>query len=195
MTIPYLIHDLRVATGSNDHVTKWAFHTRTDRWSRARAALALTILYCFLAYWFYQCLVAFIDDTFRLQAFAPTLERAYAAPVVTGPTPTPTPTQYDRVKADIEQVFGTDAPKALLLLQGDATHSCHENGALNPSATNVNTDGSTDYGVFQINNKWQKIDNEAFLFDPDINIRIAHNIYVRSGDSFKMWTCGKIDGI
>jgi hypothetical protein len=80
----------------------------------------------------------------------------------------------------------------MLLLTGD---KCHENKALNPNAVNDNTTWGgvgQDIGVFQINTDWQGVTNKAFLTDPVINIRIAYNIFVRSGYSFKLWTCGKV---
>lgn len=117
----------------------------------------------------------------------------YVTPTVT-PSPAPTVVStndnpsYTRIAAEIKRVFGPDTPKAMKLL------SC-ENSSLNPSITNTNAGGSIDYGVFQINNYWQKINNEAFLKDYTINIRIAYNIYTRDGDTFKLWTCGKKLGI
>lgn len=102
-------------------------------------------------------------------------------------TQAPQDPRYDEIKAYIYQVFGQDGGnKAMKLL------SC-ENHSLNPNATNYNSDsvGSIDRGVFQINNYWQKIDNPAFLYDYKINVLIAHNIYVRDGYSFKLWTCGR----
>lgn len=110
------------------------------------------------------------------------------------PTPTPVPKFDDptqkAIRKEIHNVFGEYAPKALLLL------SC-ENPSLNPTATNVNNDewNSTDWGVFQINDHWQKIYNPAFLTDYTINIRIAYNIFVRDNYSFKLWTCGRRLGI
>jgi hypothetical protein len=105
------------------------------------------------------------------------------------PKPTLAPDANQSVEASIKQVFGAHADKALKLL------TC-ENGHLNPKAMNHNRDKdgnilSTDYGVFQINNKWQKVGNERFLFDPEINIRLAWRIYQDSGYTFKMWACGQ----
>lgn len=101
--------------------------------------------------------------------------------------PEPTLSQSDTIKQEITTVFGVDSAKAFKLL------SC-ENHALNPLAINDNTKWGgigQDIGLFQINTIWQGVSNKAFLFDPSINIRIAHNIYVRDGYSFKLWTCGK----
>jgi hypothetical protein len=111
-------------------------------------------------------------------------------------TGVPTPTievqvePHDAITEEINQVFGNDAPKAFKLL------SC-ENHALNPNAVNTAGNfpvGSRDIGVFQINEYWQKV-NATFLFNPDINIRIAYQIYKDDGSSFHMWTCGRKLGI
>lgn len=126
-------------------------------------------------------------------AYAPTKiisPIAVAHAQMVSPTPTPTPTEHDLIVAEINQVFGKDAPKAFKLL------SC-ENGRLNPNAVNTNTDTyqSKDYGIFQINNHWQGVTNVAFLTDYHINIRMAYNIYTRSGNTFKMWSCGQRLGL
>lgn len=106
------------------------------------------------------------------------------------PTATPTPTQRDLIAAEIERVFGPDAPKAFKLL------AC-ENHALNPDAVNTAGNvpaGSRDIGVFQINEYWQKT-QARFLFEPDINIRIAYKIFKDNGYSFERWTCGRKLGL
>ena len=95
------------------------------------------------------------------------------------------------IEQDIKDVFGEYSDKAFLLL------SC-ENKSLNPKAHNDNTTWGgvgQDLGVFQINTKWQKIENENFLYDPAINIRVAYNIFSRDGFTFKLWTCGRQLGI
>ncbi len=96
----------------------------------------------------------------------------------------PRPTQEQRIRGEIQTVFGPDAPKAFRLL------AC-ENPSLNPSAVQVNADGSRDVGLFQINNRWQGVSNEAFLRDYPINVRMAYSIYTRTGHSFRLWTCGR----
>lgn len=124
------------------------------------------------------------------------------------PTPTATPSaepksaSYDKIDAEIKQVFGDHYKKAMLLLKGDGSKgACTENAGLNPSAVNKNTDTvqSTDYGVFQINDYWQGFRHDAkakqFLLDPHINIQVAWNIYKSNGYSFGQWTCGRIYGI
>jgi len=97
---------------------------------------------------------------------------------------------HNEITEEINQVFGSSAPKAFKLL------SC-ENHALNPNAVNTAGNfpvGSRDIGVFQINEYWQGV-NAKFLFNPDINIRMAYQIYTESGNSFKMWSCGRRFGI
>lgn len=114
------------------------------------------------------------------------------------PTATPIPEPVTDVEKEIKLVFGSHYQKAMLLLKGDGKGTCSENHALNPEALNDNTKWGgvgKDWGVFQINDKWQGVSNTAFLKDPAINIRIAWNIYKRSGYSFKLWTCGKVYGI
>jgi len=112
-----------------------------------------------------------------------------ATPIPTT-VPTPKTESYNQISGKIKKIFGPDAPKAFKLL------SC-ENGLLNPDAVNTAGNfpiGSRDIGVFQINEYWQKV-NAKFLFNPDINILIANQIYNESGKSFKMWSCGRKLGI
>lgn len=106
--------------------------------------------------------------------------------------PTPTPvieiktTEQQQIAEHIKEVFGEDADKAFKVL------SC-ENKALRPDAVNTTGNspaGSRDIGVFQINEYWQKV-NGRFLFNPKVNVEIAYQIFKESGNSFKMWSCGK----
>jgi hypothetical protein len=113
-------------------------------------------------------------------------------PVTGIPTPTiESPVEpHNAITEEINQVFGNDAPKAFQVL------SC-ENHALNPNAVNTAGNypvGSRDIGIFQINEYWQGV-NAKFLFNPDINIRMAYQIYKDDGYSFKMWTCGRRLGL
>ena len=50
---------------------------------------------------------------------------------------------------------------------------------LDPNATNVNTNGSTDIGLFQINSIHGE--DELSLFDVDKNIAVARKIYDKQG--------------
>lgn len=99
----------------------------------------------------------------------------------------------------IRDVFKEDADKALLLLKGRGKGTCSENKTLDPKAVNRNGNGSTDFGLFQINDHWngfkQPKRNDQMLFDPEINVRIAYRLFIDSGKSFKLWTCGKEYGI
>lgn len=114
-----------------------------------------------------------------------------AVPSVT-PTPTSLPVDPDkkRIVDDINKVFGAHANKAFKLL------SC-ENAALNPNAVNTagnSPAGSRDVGIFQVNEYWQRT-QAKFLFNPEINIRIAYQLYSENDNSFRMWTCGRRLGI
>jgi len=94
------------------------------------------------------------------------------------------------IRNKIREVFGDHADKAFKVL------SC-ENAALNPNAVNTAGNepaGSRDIGVFQINEYWQKTQGK-FLFDPEVNIKIAYIIFKDNGYSFDRWTCGRKFGI
>lgn len=116
------------------------------------------------------------------------------APVVHAQQPSISPTMrlsptISPVSAYIGEVFGADAYKALQLL------TC-ENTGLDPSRINKNHDEAQteDVGLFQINTHWQQV-SRRFLLNYKINTQAAYQIYVESGRSFKMWTCGRRLGI
>jgi len=91
------------------------------------------------------------------------------------------------IEKEIFNVFGKEHfDKAMIIVD------C-ENKGQDPKAVNVNSDKqkSKDFGIFQINNFWQEVGNEKFLFDPAINIRIAWRIFENDGYQFSLWTCGK----
>ncbi len=116
------------------------------------------------------------------------------------PTLSPTPIVVNEdVKREIIEVFGEYSDKAFLLLQGGGKGTCVENTNLDPKAVNLNKDGSKDLGVFQLNDNWhgfkKTVNNERYLLDSSINIRMAYRLFKESGDSFKLWTCGKAYGI
>jgi len=102
------------------------------------------------------------------------------------PAATPTPTEHDQIVGYIKQVFGTDSDKAFELL---TSPTCHENRTLDPDAVNVNADGSRDYSIFQIDDRWQGVQGK-FLLNWKVNVLIAKQLFDES-HSFKMWTCGQ----
>ena len=51
-----------------------------------------------------------------------------------------------------------------------------------------NTNGTIDWGAFQINDLWVKVFGTKFQTDYKENIRVAHEIWKRS-HSFNSWAC------
>lgn len=104
----------------------------------------------------------------------------------------------DTPEAYIKLVFGEDADKAFLLLQGDGTPgACAENRNLDPNAYNRNwskTPGvywSTDWSIFQINDKFHPVEALG-LKDWKANIWYAKRMFDNDGGTFsKRWVCGK----
>jgi hypothetical protein len=58
---------------------------------------------------------------------------------------------------------------------------------LNPQATNRNTNGSTDYGLFQINSVHSDLLAAGDWSDPDDNAAMAYQVWKRAGGSFSPW--------
>lgn len=62
------------------------------------------------------------------------------------------------------------------------------------SATNHNFNGSTDYGLWQINSIHSSILASGQWSDPSANAKMAHTVYANAGNSFSPWvtyTTGK----
>lgn len=148
-----------------------------------RAYLAAITVGIALAYAATPSIMSFVSDTRYQPAYAPTIEKAYAKPIV---LVTPTPDPKNLINQEIREVFGKDSDKAFRLL------SC-ENASHNPDAVNTAGNfpkGSRDIGVFQINEHWQATQGK-FLFNPSINIRIAKQLFDENGKTFHLWTCGR----
>lgn len=164
-------------------------YARIKRVKRAglKAYMALAIFLSCLVYAAIPPVTNWINDTKFQPAYAPTIKSAYAQVL---PTATPTVDPKQSIRDEIKDVFGKDADKAFRLLK------C-ENSSLNPNAVNTAGNfpaGSRDIGVFQINEHWQAVQGK-FLFNPDLNIRIAHQLYMENGRKFSLWTCGRKVGI
>jgi hypothetical protein len=93
-------------------------------------------------------------------------------------TPLAHTTQAEQIKAYIKQVFGDQADNAYKVL------AC-ENGRLNPNAKGMNTNGTSDVGIFQINSVHGV--PESYLKDWRVNVDIAYQIYKSSG--WSAWSC------
>ena len=75
---------------------------------------------------------------------------------------------------------GTDLPIAVAVAQA-------ESGG-NPLATHVNSDGSTDLGLWQINNRAHPdLIASGDWRDPASNARMAYSVWQAAGGSFSPW--------
>ena len=99
--------------------------------------------------------------------------------------PKPVYAIYAQPKTEREQIinyiierFGDQADNAMKVL------SC-ENHSLNPKARGMNTNGTSDVGIFQINGVHGV--PETYLKDWHTNIDIAYQIYKASG--WQAWAC------
>jgi len=75
------------------------------------------------------------------------------------PSPEPYTSEQDQIIAYIKEVFGKDAGQAIEIARCES--------GIRAEAINHNTEQrqTTDYGLFQINDHWQGINNTSFLFD------------------------------
>jgi hypothetical protein len=92
------------------------------------------------------------------------------------------------IRGAVLQSFGSQGGNALAVLQ------C-ENPQLNPSAIHHNADGTSDWGLFQINIVYNRgaFDYPQHLLEPAYNIAVALNVYRARG--WRDWTCGRILGL
>jgi hypothetical protein len=124
---------------------------------------------------------------------------AMASDVVESPVASPEPLEtIETPETYIRKVFGQDSQKAFLLLQGNGSGSCAENRHLDPKAFNRNwskTEGvywSTDWSIFQVNDKFHPVKELSLDTDWKANIDYAKRMFDRDGGTFgKRWTCGE----
>ena len=108
--------------------------------------------------------------------------------------PTPEPVIEHTPRSYIKEVFGEDADKALLLLNGD--ENCGgENKQLDPKVFYTNTDGKRDRGMFQISERWHPSVSDECAFDFKCNTDYAYRMFVNDNRTFVRWTAGRCMGI
>jgi len=95
----------------------------------------------------------------------------------------------DPIRKEIYMTFGQTNTE--VAIQALAIAQC-ESG-MRPTAKNRNTNGTEDYGVFQINTVHQKRFGTLYKTDPSENIHVAYEIYKKQG--FHPWVCARILGI
>lgn len=61
----------------------------------------------------------------------------------------------------------------------------------NPQATNRNSNGSTDYGLWQINSIHSQILASGQWSDPSSNARMAHQVFTDAGSKWTPWSAYK----
>jgi len=77
----------------------------------------------------------------------------------------------------IQKYFGDQAHIALAVAKAESS--------LNPKATNLNRNGSTDTGLFQINSIHGY--ETDYLLDVENNVKVAYEIYKKAGNQFTPW--------
>jgi hypothetical protein len=114
-------------------------------------------------------------------------------PITTTATPTPAPTpeplsEKQEILSYIVAKFGDRSPDAIVMLR-----KC-ENSKFNQEATNHNNNGTTDYGIFQVNSIHEKRYGSEFKTDWKSNIDTAFEIYKSHGYKFTAWSCANWAG-
>lgn len=93
--------------------------------------------------------------------------------------------KLEEMISEIVRVFKPEG-KAVVL---KAINIAYCESRWNPSAFNINKNGSTDGGLLQINSVHKLSNSERFDFR--LNIKKSHEIYKSWGRSFRAWTCAK----
>jgi hypothetical protein len=94
-------------------------------------------------------------------------------------------------------VFGKDAPKAFLVLQGNGPGSCAENRNLVDHQDNDNTQWGgvgKDIGYWQINTVYHPKVTEWCARDVKCSTDYAYKLFKARGN-FSAWTCGRVYGV
>lgn len=179
-------HIVKPCKGSNQYMNQY------EPWKVSLIMLLAFWFLCYLIYLFDKPhVIKAVPDNFKPQEVLAVFD-IEEKPVITD--------EAEDIESIIREVFEDDAEKALqLLTSGEKDTKCPggENKTLNPNAVNTAGNkpaGSRDIGVFQINEYWQKTQGK-FLFNPRVNIEIAHQLFEENGKSFNLWTCGKVMGI
>jgi hypothetical protein len=98
------------------------------------------------------------------------------------------PPTVENVVAEIAKVFG---PHGKAVVKQALDISMCESG-WRADAYNFNTNKTGDYNIFQVNSLWEKVFGNLYMHNWVENVRVAHEIYLRSGN-FNAWVCnGKI---
>lgn len=109
---------------------------------------------------------------------------AYAKPVVVVPKDSKM-TEKQQILNYIVEVFGDESANAITII-----NKC-ENHNFDPKATNWNSNGSEDVGIFMINSVHGY--SKEQLIDWKFNIDVAKKIYDRNG--WSAWACSHVIGI
>lgn len=94
-------------------------------------------------------------------------------------------TEKQQILNYIVEVFGDDAPDAIVVIR-----RC-ENASFNPKAVNYNRNGTVDRGVFQLNSQYWGGEE---LFDWKKNVEVAYKVFVRAGKKWTPWSCAHVVG-
>jgi hypothetical protein len=130
------------------------------------------------------------------------IERSYPSSKITAPRSNKTlkkgdmnlPANAEQWRSLVEKYFPPDqVENAMAVLQGESSG--------NPNATNSNTNGTTDRGLFQINDVHTQelkdrgiISSEDDLYDPETNVKAASQVYSQ-GDGWHQWMAARKIGI
>ena len=96
------------------------------------------------------------------------------------------PATVENVVAEIARVFG---PEGKSVVKEALDISMCESG-WRADAYNFNTNKTSDFNIFQVNSIWTKVFGNLFQTNWLENIRVAHEIYLRS-HSFNAWVCSR----
>lgn len=105
-----------------------------------------------------------------------------APPPVPTATPTAAPVPQPRVAHTIQEIIASyDWPVE------EALRVAWCESRLNPGAISH----TGDYGVFQVNARWHswRLRPGESLLDPEVNVRIAYEIWRDWGRSWRAWVC------
>lgn len=187
----YRVETIRVTRKAHNRKTLYA---KTNKDRSAIGIMAGLSLGCLFLWHFYTPTINILHPTVEAQEVSAVttpleqVEGEVAKITMAGQAITATPsanlTEKQQILLYIVEKFGDRSHQAIAMLA-----KC-ENSKLDPHATNYNSNGTVDRGIFQINS----IHGGEEMYNWKTNIDKAYEIYHAHNDTFYAWSCGDVAG-
>lgn len=152
---------------------------------RASLVFALSLLIVLFVYWLDTHFVQ-VDASWPIPAYVVRVVEIEKIVEKEIPVPVNCTTEKCKIYAYLVEKFQDDAANAITMIR-----KC-ENSKFNQQATNLNNNGTTDYGVMQINSIHITKCGTGIITSWKENIDCGYRIYKSAGKTFHPWSCAGI---